>query len=853
MSFCFTRVFTLSLTSLILLCLGGTTPRLFAATPTNTLIFTEAYAEKLICPTPPTVCVTSNSDRYKVTAKLLLAGTDITTLNSNTVVDLRLGGLHVSQRLGDDPLYVPGRKAAKFATKTLNGSGKIISTRTISLKWTDKLLTMTVQGKTSDTAAPGWAGILAGTFSGRATAKIADGLNGTVIFGTNAVGFPGLPVTGTVTTKNTLGKDGAQHLVTKSSIKSKGNGGPTIIPIQVVFGTDTPLTNIVVNNLGGVVTLNSGPLAGVTLVIPPGALVAQTAITLSHNNASVNPRSGVFPGQALSVHTDGQTGFEEPLVITVPYTNSNNLIPVPYYVDAGGYLQACQIISVDREAGTLTFETFHASLFTWLYAYFAGEGGHTTYKPAVDGFQIVNYGSVYNPGGECFGISAFEQWMFANKGGGLYPKYMQDIPVGGGRAVKGQNIVATRAHTAVSRLWTSYVPRVQTQNNLTGAERLAVIENILDNTARPTILYLSQNPGSSGTHAVLAYDHNAFGTIAINDPNYPGETRSASFSGGNLTYAPYQSVTVIGSGSFRTESFENIYQDAQSGFSGNGAAQVTVSSHTDGQHVSGRTINFSGQIESGQVLVNKLEVWLNGTTKFEQAIGIDGYFHLPINLVGGENRLSFYTKGTDAANNSRYIPNTQLTPFIINSDASNSVILVTLTWDTDDTDLDLYTIDPTGDYSAYYHRLTADGGELDFDDTSGFGPEHWTLEGSDTTRWGGEYNVRLHYYSDHNGSSGPALATRWNISVLVYEGTPRAQLFNFTGVLAYDDSSNTGDLDSGPDWADVCTITPVEASPTLTAPSVTKSASGRAKIIVPIPSQAERLQIKSASEKAQRK
>jgi hypothetical protein len=47
----------------------------------------------------------------------------------------------------------------------------------------------------------------------------------------------------------------------------------------------------------------------------------------------------------------------------------------------------------------------------------------------------------------------------------------------------------------------------------------------------------------------------------------------------------------------------------------------------------------------------------------------------------------------------------------------------TLTWDSI-TDLDLHVLEPSGEEIAYYHRTSNTGGELDVDDTNGYGPEN---------------------------------------------------------------------------------------------------------------------------------
>lgn len=426
---------------------------------------------------------------------------------------------------------------------------------------------------------------------------------------------------------------------------------------------------------------------------------------------------------------------------------------------------------------------------------------------------------------------------------------MTDIPYKTS-TVKGQQIIATRAHTSVSRLWNQYVPNVTASLNLTGREVFSGITNILDNTARPTILFLTRNPNTNGTHAVLAYDHVGASTVLINDPNYPGAVRTGGVSLlGNLTYGSWGKIAIIGNGSFRTEGFDNIYDDAESGFDGSGRAQVVVESHTDGETVTDRTISLTGKVNSGLVLVDKLTVWLNGTTKFEAAIAADGAFGLAISLVEGDNKLTFETSGTDTSGNTTSQLNDQIAPYVVKLETPHSQILVTLTWNTNDTDIDLYTIDPSGDYSAYFNQITADGGELDYDNTSGFGPEHWTLYSTDTVRWGQEYNVRAHYYSDHSSvATDPTIPTRWNINVLLYEGTLRAQSFNFSGVLLFDSSSNDAFDDVGPDWADVCTIVPIESvSAALAAPRMENVEGETPRLIIPMPSESERRHLKAVA------
>jgi hypothetical protein len=71
-------------------------------------------------------------------------------------------------------------------------------------------------------------------------------------------------------------------------------------------------------------------------------------------------------------------------------------------------------------------------------------------------------------------------------------------------------------------------------------------------------------------------------------------------------------------------------------------------------------------------------------------------------------------------------------------------MLTILTWDKDDTDVDTHVFS-AGEEIAYY-SMSREWGDLDIDDTNGFGPETFT---STPETAGREYEVQVHYYSDH--------------------------------------------------------------------------------------------------------
>jgi uncharacterized protein YfaP (DUF2135 family) len=235
--------------------------------------------------------------------------------------------------------------------------------------------------------------------------------------------------------------------------------------------------------------------------------------------------------------------------------------------------------------------------------------------------------------------------------------------------------------------------------------------------------------------------------------------------------------------------------------------------------------------------VEKLTIDVD-STPFQTDISASGTFSITITIHTGVNHLQFTTKGRNEDGELIELPNNMAkVDFTLKGNFQSSVILVTLTWETNDTDLDLYVIDPTGDYSAYYHRATADGGVLDNDVTTGFGPEHWQLTTANTVRYGQDYTVRVHYYSDHG--HGPS---NYTVSVQVYNGEDAVTTY-YRGNLAVSNPSNSSPTNTGPDWANIATIRPIDPSGT-TAQSATFRVVRQGQpllITVPIPPLEQRI------------
>jgi len=79
-------------------------------------------------------------------------------------------------------------------------------------------------------------------------------------------------------------------------------------------------------------------------------------------------------------------------------------------------------------------------------------------------------------------------------------------------------------------------------------------------------------------------------------------------------------------------------------------------------------------------------------------------------------------------------------------------IRVVINWNKDNTDIDLWVTDPTGENCSYSHKSTAIGGRLSNDFTQGFGPEQFLLKKAVK----GKYTIKTNFFGERqNILSGP--------------------------------------------------------------------------------------------------
>ncbi|MFN9130956.1 MAG: VIT domain-containing protein [bacterium] len=85
---------------------------------------------------------------------------------------------------------------------------------------------------------------------------------------------------------------------------------------------------------------------------------------------------------------------------------------------------------------------------------------------------------------------------------------------------------------------------------------------------------------------------------------------------------------------------------------------------------------------------------------------------------------------------------------------------VVLSWDADNTDIDLWVIDPNGERAFYGRRLTYQGGRMSNDFTGGYGPEEFSLR----TAKPGTYTVKAQFYGHNQQIVAPATTLMMRLS-----------------------------------------------------------------------------------------
>ena len=451
----------------------------------------------------------------------------------------------------------------------------------------------------------------------------------------------------------------------------------------------------------------------------------------------------------------------------------------------------------------------------------------TGFTSATDGWYIPNYGSFYQEsrGGNCFGMVGWAKYYYKTAASpSLYSNYRDDLPTSTWVDDEVAIELASRVHNGMSDIWSQYVNQelnIQTASSISVARSLV---GALYITGSPALLGIYQEVAGdfTGGHAIMTYraDIDASGNITfyIYDPNFPGDdTRRINYISGT-GFQNYASGTTAASSAFSYNNISHVgfhvgLSDASLAAMKTSADQdfkndsvfptITITSITgkttfedvtanesttaEGQHkytTTDTAVIISGTVLGGLAqtdgsVVDNIRVLTPGgnysAAVDNQVGGGTGQFSVTIPLLHGENMIAFIA--------AKYASFSHWAAFdmdIIESTASSSSMTVTLDWEQSSSDVDLYVKEPdgdgkTGDIVYYSHRrgVSLTNPYLDFDNTSGFGPEHYVAKRGMVTLYDdgtaadslyGDYTIGVHYYADHDSDYDADQPISWNVN-----------------------------------------------------------------------------------------
>jgi uncharacterized protein YfaP (DUF2135 family) len=160
-------------------------------------------------------------------------------------------------------------------------------------------------------------------------------------------------------------------------------------------------------------------------------------------------------------------------------------------------------------------------------------------------------------------------------------------------------------------------------------------------------------------------------------------------------------------------------------------APVVKITNPRGGWTSERIIDVKGTVSDANI--TRLTLVVNGVPMTIRASG--GSFTSKLVLSPGANTIQAIASnaagvGRDAVSTYAKVPAKDMK--------------ITLTWDTDRTDIDMHVTDPAKEECYYQHKSTKMGGNLDVDVQNGFGPETFTLAHAVRGKPLGRYPIRGH-------------------------------------------------------------------------------------------------------------
>lgn len=304
-----------------------------------------------------------------------------------------------------------------------------------------------------------------------------------------------------------------------------------------------------------------------------------------------------------------------------------------------------------------------------------------------------------------------------------------------------------------------------------------VAELVIESNREVIASITSDDSGFSGSNTIGAHPHFWFSTL--NQTSYVYDANGS---------VPELFVTLVNpslDNSANVEVYFKIRDELD--------VDTIITSHATGDQVSNRVITIVGNIpEEARDSTSKVTVTANGLA-IDTTLNSDGSFAADVVVSVGDNLIKAQGySGTTPITNEEVITIQGVESTLSGRNAliASRVVFV-LRWDTNATDLDIYSTDKNGG-TIWYSDRTKGPGNLDYDNTRGFGPEVVSYrEVNEDVFVNGTFDIDVHYFS----GSPP---TNYTLDVVLNEteGGNRRSL-KFESIVAHTQSNSSQDGANG--------------------------------------------------------
>jgi hypothetical protein len=555
-------------------------------------------------------------------------------------------------------------------------------------------------------------------------------------------------------------------------------------------------------NAGGSLSDNE-----VTLTLPAEGVVDDVFLRVTRRAPPSNLPAGF---EALSdefaISADRPERFDLPLQVELPYDGSGG--PGEHVIvlrRSGSAFLPTTMRSVASATDRIVFEARDFASFVVTRVLDAAVPlAHSVsdFFPADDSWNIPNFGNYFAPGGNCLGMAAYAAWMAQeHPADDLFFKYSAvNFPTPGDPSIA--QLTAGRAHLAQLQWW-ALAPNFIAQQSLLGEAEIGFLMKVALSVFDAPLVMIMQ--GSAGLHACVLFGYDA-DEFFFYDVNIPQAVQSVPFVAGDFgSYGSFDRFGFVMLPSLgRVEDFEQLTTEAEGGFSA--SDDIFVSNPLAGQDVTTHDVQLIGSLSGALAPSTEVRAFMKGVEHNVPVVGQNFNHTLPVSA--GPNTM-IVMAGVNIASQSLWFKNGATLMRDFDGVFSTNSLVTTLTWNQDNTDVDLYVTQPDGQTAWFADLVTSHGLTLDFDNVTGFGPEHITLATPPAAQvLPGLYVIRVHYYSSH----GTGQAITGQVSVVVNENQPGQVFEQVSFSIPVSSPANSLPGSVGPDWVDIGVVDLVQGT-----------------------------------------